>query len=117
MNEPYPQGIVPLFLVFSFCLGIADVACGQTLAEVQATLDALDARRQAPAAQATFQVGPVLPAAPATAVSATATTAASPTTLSNDLPALRVAVSSINESRNTQGRGIITLTFAIMGEG
>jgi hypothetical protein len=35
----------------------------------------------------------------------------------DDFPALRVAVASVNESRNNQGRGTLNLNLSILGEG
>ena len=69
MNPPSLQRRVPLLLVVSLHLGLADCVRGQALAA------------------------------------------------SSDLPALRVAVASVNESRNRPGPRTINLTLSITGEG
>jgi hypothetical protein len=51
-------------------------------------------------------------ALPAATISAPTTTGTA-----DDFPALRIAVAAVSESRNSQGRGILTVTLSIMGEG
>ena len=127
MNAPKLPWIGIFALAFSWSLGPARLVHAQTPAapppEVQAELDALRASRLEGAAQAARRraqamqaasppAGSIMPAAPSANASAMSTPGASA-----DLPALRVAVLSVNESRNNQGRGTINLNLSIAGEG
>jgi hypothetical protein len=129
MNAPILPRTSLLLLVFSLGNGLVNSLCGQSPApsdpasQAKAEQDALQVKRQEASAAAAFRREQAMQAAGKAAgpnLAATASASASTTTATsatNDIPALRVAVSSVNESRNSDGRGSINLNLSIVGEG
>lgn len=120
MNAQHLRRTRSVVLAFSLWFGVADLARGQTPAEAQAAqaaIDELNARRQADLMKATSGTGPAFGFDRSAKLSPSTVSATTITAASGEIPALRVAVSSIDESRNDQGRGRINLALSIIGEG